>query len=58
MIVGKDSWKCLVYCFIVIAITGLCGGLCMAGYKSIFAGLANIAFGLFAAYVTYKSFKK
>ena len=58
MIVGKDSWKVLVIGVIVMTITGICGGMCMAGHKGVDIGLINIAFGLLVTYLTYKYFEK
>lgn len=57
MITGKDSWKALVVCGIILLITCGCGGICAAGYQSYFFGIANILFGLLATYLTYKHFK-
>ena len=57
MIVGKDSWKALVVCGVILGITGACGGITMAGGQSYFFGIANILFGGLAAYLTYKHFK-
>lgn len=58
MITGKDSWKVLVIGLVVMAITGVCGGLCMAGYKSVGIGLLNILFGFFITCRTYKFYEK
>lgn len=58
MITGKDSWMVLVICFIITAIMGACGGICMAGGKSIFIGLGNIVLCLIADYIVYQFFKK
>lgn len=57
MITGNDSWKVLVICIIVSLIMCACGGITMAGYKSIFVGLANIALCLVVDYAVYKFFK-
>lgn len=57
MITGLNSWNVLAICFVITLIMRTSGGLTMAGYKSIFVGLANIILCLIADYVIYNFFK-
>lgn len=46
MIIGKDSWKFLVWAFIVLGVMCACGGIAIAfGGAGTFFGAGNILLG-------------
>lgn len=60
MIIGKNSWKFLLFAFIILLVTGAAGGIAasVGGFFPHLVGALNVALGVTYIVVVYNKLKE